>query len=153
MVFILRAAMTLSLYPGIFQFQQLKGINSLWPIGHQWNGSALVQVMACTCLVSNHFLKQCWLIGYCTLRNKFHKKSQKKKRDLFWVKKNAFENAICKVSAILSKQQCVSDTKPRRHYLHHHASAGSWDVVLSNFRIVLYCQLETRLWLLQKKNP
>ena len=53
----------------------------------------------------SHCLNQCWLIVNWTLRNKFKGNSIKKTK--LSIHKNAFENVICEMAAILSRERWV----------------------------------------------
>ena len=88
--------------------------NSLWPSDTIWRHSrhsTLVKVMACCLTTPRHQLSWCWLTVNCTLRNKLqwnHNQNTK-----LFIQENAFENGVCKMSAILFRPQCVN---LRLHY-------------------------------------
>ena len=62
-----------------------------------------------TCSASSHYLNQCWVIVNWTIRNKlqenFHRNSH------YFIEQNALESVICKMEAILSQPQSVTDTQ------------------------------------------
>ena len=75
--------------------------------GHKVHGSCLTlfQVMACCLAAPSHYLKQSWLIIIRPLRNfsiKFQLRLQK------IIPENAFENAVCRMAAILFRPQHVN---------------------------------------------
>ena len=83
--------------------QQKFGFNSLWPNNAIWHPapwSILINVMA------SHNLYQCWLIVDWPLRNKpqWHCNWNRK----LFSHKNAFENVVCKMAAILFQPQGVN---------------------------------------------
>ena len=71
----------------------------LVPYIYQWAGSALVQVMAWRQQATSHYLNQCWFIVNWTLRNKFQWKLNQDSN--IFIQENAFEIAICEMTAIL----------------------------------------------------
>ena len=58
------------------------------------------------CLTLTYHLNKCWLIVNWTLSNKF-KWHLNQNRKIF-IQENASENAVCKMSPILSQPQCVT---------------------------------------------
>ena len=60
------------------------------------------------CSMLNHYLNQCWPIVILTLKNTFL--SNLNQNSTIFVKENAFQNGICKLTAILLKPQCVKST-------------------------------------------
>ena len=81
----------------------------------RWIGSALVQMMAWRLLGAKPLsYYQCWVIVNWTLRNKLQWNFVQNTK--LFIHKNAFENIICEMAAILSrgwwvKQQTVYPTK------------------------------------------
>ena len=61
--------------------------------------------MACRLATPSHYLNQCWDIANWTHRNKFHWSI--KQNSYIFILKNAFENVVWKMGAILSWPQCV----------------------------------------------
>ena len=59
----------------------------------------LVEVMACCMLAPSHHPHQCWLIVYWTLIDTLQDNCNI--NSIILMKKKAFENAVCKMSAIL----------------------------------------------------
>ena len=55
----------------------------------------------------SHYLNQCWNIVNWTLRNKPQWNFDQ--HSYIFIKKNAFENLICKMAAILSQPECVNN--------------------------------------------
>ena len=54
----------------------------------------------------SHYLNQCWNIVYSNFGNKLHWNSMQ--NSYIFIQENFFENAICKMAAILSWPQCVN---------------------------------------------
>ena len=76
----------------------------------QWTGSALVQIMACHLFSIepfswSHYLNQCWLIVNWTLRNKLQWNLNRNTK--LFTHKNASENDVCEMAAILSRERRV----------------------------------------------
>ena len=59
-----------------------------------------------TWLAASHHLNQCWLIVNWTLKNKFQWNLNK--NSSIFVRKNAFENIVCEMVAILARPQYVN---------------------------------------------
>ena len=67
----------------------------------QWNGSALVQIMACHLFAPSHYLNKCWVIVYWTLRNKLQWNFNQNTK--LFINENASENIVWETVAILSR--------------------------------------------------
>ena len=57
----------------------------------------------------SHYLNQCWNIVNFNLRNKLQWNINR--NSYIFIQENAFENVVCKISAIMSQPQCVVNTK------------------------------------------
>ena len=94
-----------------YKFNSLMPSDAIWRQGY-W--TSLAQVMACRLTAPIHYLKQCWLIVNCTLRNKlwwnFNQNSN------IFVDENAIENVICDFPNKLSRRQCFNDLFNNRHW-------------------------------------
>ena len=65
--------------------------------------------------VPSHYLNQCWNIVNCNLRNK-HQWNLNRNSYIF-IQENAFENVVWKMTAILSRPQCLNDKELDRYTL------------------------------------
>ena len=85
-------------------------------LGHHWFRQWLVPWPA-----PSHYLNQCSLIVNKTCRNKL--KWNLKQNTKLSIQENAFENVVRKMSAILSRPQCVStitmEWRPKQNGQHH----------------------------------
>ena len=59
------------------------------------------------CLAPSHYLNQCWVIVNGTLRNKLQWNFNQS--SWIFIHRNAFEDIICKIAAILSQPKYVKD--------------------------------------------
>ena len=82
-----------------------------------WNGtigSALVQIMDCQLFGASHYLNQCWvIINWTLIRNKLKWNFNQITKIL--IHKNASENIICEMAAILSQGSWVNTLRPRQN--------------------------------------
>ena len=56
---------------------------------------------------TRHYLKQCWIIFNCTLRNKLQWNFNRNSN--IFIHENAFESVVCEMAFILSRPQCVNE--------------------------------------------
>ena len=84
-------------------------VNSLRPRDaymRQWTNQHWFRQWLVAWPAPSHYLNQCWNILNWIHRNKFHWKLN---RNLYiFIQENAFENVVWKMSAILSRPQCVN---------------------------------------------
>ena len=94
----------------------------IWVIklGHHWFRWWLVAWPA-----PSHYLKQYWNNVNWTTRNKFQWNFNQ--NTTIFIKENAFENVVCKVSTIFTRPQCLKtiDGIPNQHITKHELSAQS----------------------------
>ena len=62
--------------------------------------------MACRLPAPSHYLNQCWNVVNWTIGNKLQLNLRRK--SYIFIQENAFENAVWKLAAILSRPQCVN---------------------------------------------
>ena len=70
-------------------------------VGYHWFRQWLV-----ACSAPSHYLNKCWIIVNWTLVNIFQWNFNQ--NTTFFIDKNAFDNVVWKMSAILSRPQCVN---------------------------------------------
>ena len=80
----------------------------------QWNGSALVQIMAGHLFsVPSYYLNQCWVIVNWSLGNNLQWNFNQNTK--LFIHKNAFENIVCEIAVILSIGKWVKFLKTIQH--------------------------------------
>ena len=86
---------------------------------HQRIGSVLIQIMACR-LFGSHYLNQCFVTANGTFRNKLQWNFNQ--NATLFIHKNASENIVCEMAAILSRGRWVNYV----YVALHHVTTCCW---------------------------